>query len=92
MNVLSPIHIENCSIFSPYYELWNTYDKTDPFYYLFFFNDIQEAAKFAEIHEFGTTDVKDIALKAAALPKKNSKRDRIVVFTQGAEDIIVARG
>lgn len=56
------------------------------------FYNLQEAAKFAEIHEFGTTDVKDIALKTAALPKKNSKRERIVVFTQGAEDIIVARG
>ncbi|XP_069992515.1 uncharacterized protein Adk2 isoform X2 [Penaeus vannamei] len=65
--------------------------KAFPYIDILFGNET-EAAKFAEIHEFGTTDVKDIALKTAALPKKNSKRERIVVFTQGAEDIIVARG
>ncbi|XP_063594068.1 uncharacterized protein LOC134771052 isoform X2 [Penaeus indicus] len=61
--------------------------KAFPYIDILFGNET-EAAKFAEIHEFGTTDVKDIALKTAALPKKNSKRERIVVFTQGAEDII----
>lgn len=53
---------------------------------------LQEAAKFSEAQGFGTTDVKEIALKTAALTKKNSKRERTVVFTQGAENVILAKG
>jgi len=56
------------------------------------FSNETEAAKFAEIQGFETEDVAEIALKAAALPKKNSKRERIIVFTQGAEEVIVAQG
>jgi len=56
------------------------------------FSNESEAEKFAEIHEFGTKDIEEIALKAAAMPKKNSKRERIIVFTQGAEEVIVAHG
>lgn len=41
---------------------------------------------------FGTQDLSEIALKTAALPKKNSASPRIVVFTQGAEETIVAVG
>lgn len=37
-----------------------------------------------------TEDIKEIALKIANLPKVNTARPRIVVFTQGAEDTIVA--
>uniref|UniRef100_A0A4W3HV79 Adenosine kinase n=1 Tax=Callorhinchus milii TaxID=7868 RepID=A0A4W3HV79_CALMI len=37
-----------------------------------------------------TEDIKQIAKKAQALPKLNEKRQRIVVFTQGKEDTIVA--
>lgn len=52
----------------------------------------QEAAKFSEVQGFKLTDIKEIALKTAALPKKNSKRSRIVVFTQGADNVILAKG
>jgi len=56
------------------------------------FGNETEAAKFGEIQGFDTKDIVEIALKAAAMPKKNSKRDRIIVFTQGAEEVIVAQG
>ena len=42
--------------------------------------------------KFGTRDIRAIALKTAALPKRNETRPRIVVFTQGAKPTIVARG
>ena len=58
----------------------------------FFFPTFQEAAKFAEIQNLDTTDIKEIALKVASLPKENAKRPRIVVFTQGAENVILAKG
>ncbi|MPC88560.1 Adenosine kinase 2 [Portunus trituberculatus] len=51
----------------------------------------QEAAKFSEVQGFGLTDIREIALKAASLPKENKKRSRIVVFTQGADNIILAK-
>ena len=41
---------------------------------------------------FQTEDIKEIALKAAALDKVNKNRERIVVFTQGADVTIVASG
>uniref|UniRef100_A0A8D0L6Y2 Adenosine kinase n=2 Tax=Sphenodon punctatus TaxID=8508 RepID=A0A8D0L6Y2_SPHPU len=37
-----------------------------------------------------TEDIKEIARKAQALPKMNPKRQRIVVFTQGKDDTIMA--
>ena len=39
---------------------------------------------------FQTTDIKELALKAAALPKKNEKRKRRVIFTQGSDATVVA--
>lgn len=53
------------------------------------FGNEAEAEAFATANDFGTTDVKEIALKVAALPKKFEK-DRLVVFTQGTQDTIVA--
>jgi adenosine kinase len=47
-----------------------------------------EAAAYAESHELGITDVKEIAEKLAALPKKNTNRQRTVVFTQGTDPTI----
>ena len=41
---------------------------------------------------FQTEDIKEIALKAAALDKVNKERERIVVFTQGKDATIVASG
>ena len=52
----------------------------------------QEAAKFSEVQGFGLTDVKQIALKMAALPKLNTKRARIVIITQGAEAVVAVVG
>jgi adenosine kinase len=47
-----------------------------------------EAAAYAEAHDLGTTDVKEIAEKLATLPKKNTNRQRTVVFTQGTDPTI----
>ncbi|XP_077896030.1 adenosine kinase isoform X6 [Ictidomys tridecemlineatus] len=51
---------------------------------------IAEAATFAREQGFETKDIKEIARKTQALPKVNSKRQRIVVFTQGKDDTIMA--
>lgn len=50
-----------------------------------------EALAYAESHDIKTTDVKQIALALAALPKANAARTRTVVITQGADPTIVAR-
>ncbi|CAD6195082.1 unnamed protein product [Caenorhabditis auriculariae] len=55
------------------------------------FGNEDEAAAFAKAAGFDTTDVKEIALKAAALPKK-SNRKRLIVFTQGPDPVIVVDG
>nr|XP_045625939.1 adenosine kinase-like isoform X1 [Procambarus clarkii] len=55
------------------------------------FGNETEAAKFSEVQELGTTDVKEIALKIAALEKKNSKRERLVIITQGADNVVLAK-
>lgn len=47
-----------------------------------------EAASYSESHGLGTTDVTEIAKAIAKLPKKNSKRERTVVFTQGTDPTI----
>ncbi|XP_050725598.1 uncharacterized protein LOC127003241 isoform X2 [Eriocheir sinensis] len=64
--------------------------KAFPYIDILFSNET-EAAKFSEVQGFKLTDIKEIALKTAALPKKNSKRSRIVVFTQGADNVILAK-
>lgn len=51
-----------------------------------------EAASYAESHGLNTTDVKEIAKHIAQLPKKNSKKPRTVVFTQGTDPTIAAVG
>lgn len=53
---------------------------------------MQEAAKFSEIQGLDTTDVEEIALKMSALPKENTSRDRIVIITQGADNVVLAKG
>uniref|UniRef100_A0A8C9ZU62 Adenosine kinase n=1 Tax=Sander lucioperca TaxID=283035 RepID=A0A8C9ZU62_SANLU len=52
------------------------------------FGNETEAVEFAEAQDFETKDIKEIAKKAQALPKDNTKRQRIVVFTQGKDDTI----
>ncbi|KAB7494602.1 Adenosine kinase 2, partial [Armadillidium nasatum] len=52
---------------------------------------LQEAAKFSEVQKLGTSDVREIALRAAELPKENENRSRIVIVTQGADNVVVAK-
>lgn len=54
------------------------------------FGNETEAATFAREQGFETEDIKEIAKKAQALPKLNSKRQRIVIFTQGKDETIMA--
>ncbi|XP_048472227.1 adenosine kinase isoform X2 [Rhincodon typus] len=54
------------------------------------FGNETEAATFAREQGFETEDIKEIAKKAQGLPKVNEKRQRVIVFTQGKEDTIMA--
>lgn len=54
----------------------------------YLFCNESEAAAYAKKHELGE-DLKEVALKIAASPKKGSK-PRTVIFTQGSESTIVA--
>lgn len=54
------------------------------------FGNETEALTFGKEQGFKTEDIKEIAQKTQALPKANSNRPRIVVFTQGENDTIVA--
>ena len=49
-----------------------------------------EALAYAESHNWGITDIPEIAKKLASLPKKNANRKRIVIITQGTDPTIVA--
>jgi len=57
----------------------------------FLFGNETEAATYGEVSGWGT-DVGEIALKIAAMPKACGTRPRCVVFTQGMEPTIVACG
>ena len=56
------------------------------------FISLQEAAKFSEVQKLGVTDVDQIALKMAALPKFNKSRSRVVIITQGADAVVAVVG
>lgn len=67
----------------------------DPFmkcypYTDYIFGNETEALKFAEVHNFGTTDLEQIALKMSQMEKANTKRPRTVVITHGTEPTIIA--
>jgi len=49
-----------------------------------------EALSYAESHGLETKDIKEIAKHLAALPKANTKRERVAVITQGTDPTIVA--
>jgi len=49
-----------------------------------------EALAYSESHNWGITDITEIAKKLANLPKINPSRRRQVVITQGTEPTIVA--
>jgi len=53
------------------------------------FGNETEATAYAEANSFETTDVKEIAMKIAQLPKENGSRSRLVVITQGSDPVIV---
>ncbi|KAL3929830.1 MAG: hypothetical protein SGARI_004644 [Bacillariaceae sp.] len=57
----------------------------------FLFGNEGEAAAFGKKHNLGD-DLKEVALAAAAMPKKDASRPRTVVFTQGSQSTIVACG
>jgi len=54
----------------------------------YLFCNESEAAAYANKHDLGE-DLKEVAMKIAALPKKNTKRSRTVVFTQGSRSTLV---
>lgn len=56
------------------------------------FGNENEASAFSTAMDFGTSDIKEIALKTAALPKEDESRPRMVVFTQGALPTVVVEG
>lgn len=49
-----------------------------------------EALAYSESHNWGITDIAEIAQKLANIPKINTSRPRQVVITQGTEPTIVA--
>lgn len=55
----------------------------------YLFCNESEAETYAKKHNLGD-DLKEVALKVAASPKKNESRPRVVVFTQGSSSTIVA--
>ena len=62
-----------------------------PFVDILFGND-DEYRAFAVNFNLNTTDLATIASKIGAMPKKNSKRSRIVIITQGEKPVILHRG
>eukprot|EP00591_Stephanopyxis_turris_P000775 CAMPEP_0195514368 /NCGR_PEP_ID=MMETSP0794_2-20130614/5776_1 /TAXON_ID=515487 /ORGANISM="Stephanopyxis turris, Strain CCMP 815" /LENGTH=345 /DNA_ID=CAMNT_0040642601 /DNA_START=40 /DNA_END=1077 /DNA_ORIENTATION=+ len=57
----------------------------------FLFCNESEAEAYGKKHyDLGADDLKEVALKIAALPKKNEKRPRTVIFTQGSKSTLVA--
>lgn len=55
------------------------------------FGNETEAVVFAKEHNFGTEDLKEIALKISHLEKTNSERPRIVIITHGQHPTLVAK-
>ncbi|EFC41207.1 predicted protein [Naegleria gruberi] len=55
----------------------------------YLFGNEEEARTFATSMKWDLTDVAEIAAKTSLLEKKNEKRQRIVVFTQGADDVCI---
>jgi adenosine kinase len=45
---------------------------------------------YAQSHDLKTENIEEIAIALAKLPKANSKRQRVVIITQGTDPTIVA--
>lgn len=56
------------------------------------FGNESEAVSFAETFNYGTKDIVEIARKISKWPKKNHEKQRLVVFTQGADPTYVIFG
>mmetsp|Transcript_1417 Transcript_1417/g.1929 ORF Transcript_1417/g.1929 Transcript_1417/m.1929 type:complete len:347 (-) Transcript_1417:54-1094(-) len=56
----------------------------------YLFGNESEAAAYGKKHGLGEDDLAKIALHICSLPKKNDKRPRTVIFTQGSKSTIVA--
>ncbi|XP_072944649.1 uncharacterized protein Adk2 [Epargyreus clarus] len=56
------------------------------------FGNESEADAFAKAFNITETNLEEIALKIAALPKMNSSRKRVVVITQGKDPVILVQG
>lgn len=59
-------------------------DQTAPYWDILIGNET-EALAYAESHNLGTKDIKEIATAIAKLPKKNTKKPRQVIITQGLD-------
>lgn len=64
-------------------------DQTAP-YWDYVIGNETEARAYADAHELGTQDVKQIAKHLAGLDKVNKARKRTVVITQGTDPTVVA--
>lgn len=64
-------------------------DQTAPFWDYIMGNET-EARSYADSHGLKTHDIPTIAKHLANLPKKNDKRKRVAVITQGTDPTIVA--
>lgn len=82
MNTSAPFLFQVPPFLAAFKEAWEYLD--------IIFGNESEAEVMSDAFALGTKDVKEIALKVAAMPKKNTARPRMVVITQGAEPTIVA--
>jgi len=64
-------------------------DETAP-YWDYVVGNESEAIAYAESHDLKTQDIPTIAKHLANLPKKNSKRKRTAIITQGTDPTVVA--
>ena len=55
------------------------------------FGNEGESEDLARALEYGTTDLKEIALKLAATPKTNKSRQRVVIITQGPDPVLLCK-
>lgn len=56
------------------------------------FGNETEAREFADVHNLGTNDIEEIARLMSRFPKQNGKFERMVVITQGADEVVVVQG
>lgn len=61
-------------------------------YWDYLIGNESEALAWAEAHGLETKDIAEIAVAIQRLPKKNTKRERVVVITQGPDETILVDG